>query len=136
MDADLVTHDALVNTAIAASGGRVFKHTGDGAMATLEGAAAAAARAKSHSLPSAASSPNPTDLKFFPPRLEVEERDGVYVLVVRPTARPLALRLRAQQALTEHVQRVGGPSCTISYRTLATGCDRMTRGRPVGGALA
>ena len=42
MAADLVSHDELVNAAIAVAGGRVFKHTGDGVMATFEGAVASA----------------------------------------------------------------------------------------------
>ncbi len=39
---DLVVHDELVSAAIASAGGRVFKHTGDGMMATFPGAAASA----------------------------------------------------------------------------------------------
>ena len=42
MEADLVTHDELVLGAIAAAQGRMFKHTGDGMMATFESAAASA----------------------------------------------------------------------------------------------
>ncbi len=45
MAVDLVAHDEVVNEAIAAAGGRVFKHTGDGVMATFESAAASAVAA-------------------------------------------------------------------------------------------
>lgn len=45
MAADLDTHDELVIGAIAATGGRVFKHTGDGVMATFDGAVASAVAA-------------------------------------------------------------------------------------------
>src|SRR3954447_17106059 len=45
MALDLVSHDELVNAAVAAAGGRVFKHTGDGAMATFDEAAASAVAA-------------------------------------------------------------------------------------------
>jgi class 3 adenylate cyclase len=45
MAVDLVTHDELVNAAIVAASGRVFKHTGDGMMATFENAAASASAA-------------------------------------------------------------------------------------------
>ena len=45
MALDLVAHDVLVNAAVAAAGGRVFKHTGDGAMATFDDAAASAVAA-------------------------------------------------------------------------------------------
>ena len=40
MAVDLVAHDELVSAAIAGAGGRVFKHTGDGMMATFGSAAA------------------------------------------------------------------------------------------------
>ena len=42
MAVDLVSHDEVVNEAIAAAGGRVFKHTGDGVMATFQTAGASA----------------------------------------------------------------------------------------------
>jgi predicted ATPase/class 3 adenylate cyclase len=45
MAVDLVAHDERVNAAVAAAGGRVFKHTGDGAMATFASASASAAAA-------------------------------------------------------------------------------------------
>lgn len=45
MAADLRTHDELVTGAITATGGRVFKHTGDGVMATFDGAIASAVAA-------------------------------------------------------------------------------------------
>lgn len=45
MAGDLGTHDELVTGAIEAAGGRVFKHTGDGMMATFESAGASAAAA-------------------------------------------------------------------------------------------
>ena len=45
MAADLVAHDGLVSAAVVAAGGRVFKHTGDGVMATFDGAAASAVAA-------------------------------------------------------------------------------------------
>lgn len=38
MAVDLVSHDEMVSAAIVSAGGRVFKHTGDGAMATFESA--------------------------------------------------------------------------------------------------
>lgn len=40
MAVDLVAHDELVSAAIVGAGGRVFKHTGDGMMATFDSAAA------------------------------------------------------------------------------------------------
>jgi predicted ATPase len=42
MAVDLVSHDEMVSAAIVSAGGRVFKHTGDGAMATFESATASA----------------------------------------------------------------------------------------------
>ena len=45
MAVDLVGHDELVSAAVAAAGGRVFKHTGEGVWATFDGAAASAAAA-------------------------------------------------------------------------------------------
>lgn len=45
MAADLVAHDELVTGAIEAAGGRVFKHTGDGMMATFGSAADSATAA-------------------------------------------------------------------------------------------
>ena len=42
---DLVSHDEIVNAVITNAGGRVFKHTGDGLMATFDAAAASAAAA-------------------------------------------------------------------------------------------
>ena len=45
MAVDLPVHDEVVVGAVAAAGGRVFKHTGDGVMATFESAAASVAAA-------------------------------------------------------------------------------------------
>ncbi|MGZ6960911.1 MAG: NB-ARC domain-containing protein [Ilumatobacteraceae bacterium] len=42
MAVDLVSHDEMVSDAIVSAGGRVFKHTGDGAMATFDSATASA----------------------------------------------------------------------------------------------
>ncbi len=42
MAIDLVSHDEIVNAVISSAGGSVFKHTGDGVMATFESAGASA----------------------------------------------------------------------------------------------
>src|SRR3954454_21187205 len=42
MAIDLASHDEIVDAAIASAGGGVFKHTGDGVMATFENARASA----------------------------------------------------------------------------------------------